>query len=193
MRKVTRITETRGDTSFSKRTVTGAQLDARVKAFKERLLTAVQYPFVRMDTMVVKVRQEAAVRSMSVLMAVGISENRDARDWGFSVVQGKSCDSWSALPVPLKARGWSVVTDRYSGLVRAMAQSFPSAVAGAPDAERAGTWSEAFEACDGRGPRPLVQPPESGGGVGPSLEVSEAITPYEQGGAADADAAGRVA
>lgn len=144
-RTVRKITETLCGTQFSKRTVSRlcAQLDARVTAFKARSLASAAYPFVLVDAMVITVRQGDAVRPMRLLIAVGVYADGVREIVGFAVAAQESRSSWGDLFTHLLDRGLHgvelVVSDSHKGLVRAIAQCFPSAaMPGASGTERTG-------------------------------------------------------
>ena len=132
-RKVKKITEALCGAQFAKSTVSRlcAQLDKRVQAFKARSLSATAYPFVLADAMVIKVRQDHAVRPMSLLIAVGINAEGRREVLGSAVAAQESQSSWSALFSQLLSRGLHgvelVVSDGHRGLMQAIAESFPSA------------------------------------------------------------------
>lgn len=75
-RKVTQITEELCGTEFSKSMVSNLckGLDPLVKAWNERNLREHRYPFLLVDALVVKVREQRRVRSKSVMLAIGVNE-----------------------------------------------------------------------------------------------------------------------
>ena len=83
-RKVTQITEELCGASFSKSTVSAlcAQLDPLVTAWNERPLGEQAFPFVLVDALVLKVREDERVRALSGLLAIGVNAARLARDSG---------------------------------------------------------------------------------------------------------------
>jgi len=133
-RKVKKITEELCGTSFSKSTVSRlcAGLDVRVAAWRERALDAVRYPFVIVDALVIKVRRQEAVRSTSVLMALGINEEGHREVLGLHLGDSESEATWSQFFRALKQRGLSgvdlVVSDDHLGLVKAAQRSFQGAM-----------------------------------------------------------------
>jgi len=76
-RKVARITEELCGTGFAKSTVSDLckALDPLVSAWNERTLSGQRYPFVLVDALVVKVREEGRVRAVSALVATGVNEH----------------------------------------------------------------------------------------------------------------------
>jgi putative transposase len=128
-RKVTKITEELCGTEFSKSTVSELckSLDPAIKAWNNRPLTK-EYPFVIVDALYVKVREEGRVRSRGVLIATGINIEGTREILGLSVGDTESEASWGALFTHLKDRGLSgvdvVTSDQHSGLVKAVRHQF---------------------------------------------------------------------
>ena len=98
-RKVEKVVKELCGKTFSKSTISRLwkQLDPMVEAFRTRSLEGTAYPFVVVDAMVVKVRQDGAVLPMSVLIAVGISAAGVREILGFAVGDSESQHSWSTL------------------------------------------------------------------------------------------------
>ncbi len=73
-RKVARITEELCGTSFPKSTVSDLckGLDPLVETWNGRDLSATRFPFVLVDALVIKVREDGQVRSCSALIATGV-------------------------------------------------------------------------------------------------------------------------
>lgn len=132
-RKVTRITEELCGTSFSKSTVSAlcADLDTRVEAWNERPLEA-RYPFLIVDAIVVKVRRDGAVRSTSLLVAVGISEEGHREVLGIEIGDSETEGTWGGFFKGLKERGLTGVellaSDNHGGLVKAARRYFQGAI-----------------------------------------------------------------
>lgn len=128
-RKISEITETLCGTSFSRSTVSELckNLDPVVEGFRNRPLEA-HYPFVIVDAIYMKVRENHAVRSKGLLIAIGVNEQGYREVIGFSVANGESEVSWSEFFEQLKARGLKnvdhVTSDNHSGLVKAIRKSF---------------------------------------------------------------------
>ena len=74
-RKVKKITDELCGRRLSRQTVSrlAQKLDEHVQAWAERELES-EYPFLIVDAMQVKVRRQQAVRSTTVMIAIGISE-----------------------------------------------------------------------------------------------------------------------
>jgi len=132
-RKVKKITDELCGRRFSRQTVSrlAQKLDGQVQAWAERKLEG-SYPFLIVDAMHVKVRRQQAVRSTTVMIAVGISEEGYREILGLKVGFSETGEGWRALFSDLKARGLSGVemltSDAHDGLRGAAQQSFPGAI-----------------------------------------------------------------
>ena len=128
-RKISEITETLCGTSFSRSTVSELckNLDPVVEGFRNRPLEA-HYPLVIVDAIYMKVRENHAVRSKGLLIAIGVNEQGYREVIGYNVAQGESEVSWNEFFEQLKARGLinveHVTSDNHSGLVKAIRKSF---------------------------------------------------------------------
>jgi putative transposase len=133
-RKVTKITEELCGVGFSKSTVSRLcqDLDVRVEAWKKRPLGGVRFPFVIVDALAIKVRRQEAVRSASVLIALGINEEGYREVLGLSLGDSESESTWSTFFRSLKERGLSgvdlMVSDDHLGLVKAAERYFQGAM-----------------------------------------------------------------
>ena len=132
-RKVTRITEELCGRSFSKSTVSSlcADLETRVEAWRSRPLTH-RYPFVIVDALVVKVRRDGAVRSTSVLVALGISQEGHREVLGLDIGDSETEGTWARFFKNLKDRGLRgvdlIASDNHGGLVQAARRHFQGAM-----------------------------------------------------------------
>ena len=128
-RKVENITEELCGKSFSKSTVSKLceQLDPIVAAFRCRPLEK-HYPFVIVDAMYIKVREDGRVRSKGLLIATAVNENGNREVIGFQVNDTESETSWGDFFSSLKERGLShvdlIVSDNHKGLVKAIKKHF---------------------------------------------------------------------
>ena len=129
-RKVSKVTEELCGVSFSKSTVSDltTELDAKVGAFKNRRLDSKSYPFVIVDAIVIDVRKDNVVRSMSIMIAYGVDHEGKREVLGLYIGDSESEDTWSDLFKNLKDRGLKgvdlVVSDDHSGLVNALKKHF---------------------------------------------------------------------
>jgi len=132
-RKVARITEELCGTSFAKSTVSDLckALDPLVSAWNERNLSAQRFPFVLVDALVVKVREEGRVRAVSALVATGVNEQGYREILGLRVGDSESERTWMDFFTWLKGRGLHdvdlVVSDHHGGLVNAIQVQFQGA------------------------------------------------------------------
>ena len=132
-RKVARITEELCGTSFAKSTVSDLckALDPLVTAWNERDLRAQRYPFVLVDALVVKVREDGRVRAVSALVATGVNEQGYREILGLQVGDSESERTWMEFFTWLKGRGLAgvdlVVSDHHGGLVKAVQVQFQRA------------------------------------------------------------------
>lgn len=129
-RKVTQITEELCGASFSKSTVSDLckSLDPLVEAWNERSLGEQAYPFVLVDALVLKVREDERVRGLSGLVAIGVNADGFREILGLQLGDSESEASWSSFFSWLKRRGLSgvdlVVSDAHGGLVNAVRRQF---------------------------------------------------------------------
>jgi len=131
-RKVSEITETLCGTSFSKSTVSALcqELDPVVDGFRNRPLTR-RYPFMIVDAIYMKAREDGRVKSRGLLIATGINDEGTREVLGFKIADGESEESWSDFFAELKARGLGdvdlVVSDSHGGLKKAIQRQFHGA------------------------------------------------------------------
>jgi putative transposase len=129
-RKISAITEELCGTNFSKSTVSAlcARLDPLVSAWNERPLGEQAYPFVLVDALMLKVRENERVRSLAGLVAIGVNASGYREILGLQVGDSESQASWSDFIAWLKRRGLSgvdlVVSDAHGGLVNAVQRHF---------------------------------------------------------------------
>ena len=133
-RKVTKITQDLCGTSFSTSTVSRlcGKLDKELEDFNSLPLGQCRYPFVLMDAMVVKVRQEGAIRSLGLLVAYGVNEHGEREVLGFWTADSESQGSWETALQDLKKRGLHgvemVVSDAHKGLTQAVQKHLQGAL-----------------------------------------------------------------
>ena len=107
-RKVSQITEELCGTKFSKSTVSELckNLDPIIEAWLNRPLSDDQYPFLLVDAMYLKVREDGRVRSRGVMIAVGINADGYREVLGMMVGDTESESSCSEFLSRLKDRGF---------------------------------------------------------------------------------------
>ncbi|MDN5345973.1 MAG: putative transposase [Petrotoga sp.] len=132
-RKVAEITEELCGTRISKSLVSELcrRLDPVINAWKERPLKDNKYPFLIVDALIIRVREENRVVNRSMLIAVGVNEEGIREVLGFMIGDSESEDSWNEFFRGLKDRGLSgvdlIVSDDHRGLVKAMRRNFQGA------------------------------------------------------------------
>ena len=132
-RKVAAITEQLCGKEFSRSTVSTLcqQLDPLVQAWNERSLAEQGYPFVMVDALVIRVREDERVVAKSALIATGITVAGYREVLGVQIGQSESEASWGAFFVWLRKRGLQgvdfVVSDDHAGLVKSIHQHFQGA------------------------------------------------------------------
>ncbi len=131
-RKMENITEELCGKKFSKSTVSALceNLDPVVKAFQNRPLES-HYPFVMVDAIYLKVREDHRVQSKGFLVAVGVNEEGYREIIGFQVANSETETSWSDFFLSLEDRGLKdvqlVTSDTHKGLVKAVRKHFQGA------------------------------------------------------------------
>ena len=128
-RKIETITQELCGKKFSKSTVSSLckKLDPIVHAFRTRPLES-HYPFLIVDALYVKVREDNRVQSKGLLIAVGVNEEGYREIIGFSVANRESESSWGEFFSSLKERGLKdvhlITSDDHKGLVKAARRHF---------------------------------------------------------------------
>ncbi len=106
-----------------------AVLDPLVATWRERPLG--EFPFVLVDAIVVKIREENRVKRCALLIASGIDASGHRHLLGFALGDKESEASWQDFFRTLKARGLCgvdfIVSDDHAGLVKAVEGSFVGA------------------------------------------------------------------
>lgn len=132
-RKVSSLVEMLVGESVSKSFVSTivAQLDPEIDAFRNRSLTHSSFPYLYVDAMYVKVREDHKIVSKAVYVAQAIREDGFRELVGFKVAGQESEDSWASFFADLRARGLStpqmVISDAHKGLVQAIRKEFTGA------------------------------------------------------------------
>jgi putative transposase len=90
------------------------------------------YPYLILDARYEKVREEGAVRSQAVLVAIGINGKGRRNIPAVEVPSRENVSSWRGLLVGLRQRSLHgvefVVSDDHAGLPRAIEEKLPEAV-----------------------------------------------------------------
>lgn len=130
-RKVTRILEELCGTQITSTQVSraAAELDEELEAWRNRALE--ETPYLVLDARYEKVRQDGAVRSCAVLLAIGVRTDGKRSVLGTSVSMNESEIHWREFLRSLKERGLKgvrfVTSDDHEGLKNALATVFPGA------------------------------------------------------------------
>ncbi|HAE62532.1 MAG TPA: IS256 family transposase [Eubacteriaceae bacterium] len=131
-RKIENITEELCGKTFSKSMVSKLceNLDPSIEAFRQRPLEK-HYPFVIVDAMYLKVREDGRVRSKGLLIATAVNEQGHREVIGFQLNDSESETSWGDFFESLKQRGLRdvdlVTSDNHTGLVNAVRKHFQGA------------------------------------------------------------------
>ena len=103
------------------------ELDVPVKHFKERLLPE-HYPFIIVDAIYLKAREDHRVKSKALFVAIGINNTGHKEVLGFEVYDSEKVNTWRDFFENLKSRGLRgvdiVISDAHAGLVEAIKESF---------------------------------------------------------------------
>jgi putative transposase len=132
-RKVKTITEELCGHEFSSSTISRIvqKLDEELERFARRHLEE-PYPYLILDARYEKVREDGAVRSQAVLIAIGINWEGRRNILAVELASRESLSSWKELLGGLRQRSLHgvefVVSDDHAGLRRAIQESLPEAV-----------------------------------------------------------------
>ncbi len=130
-RKVERLVEAMGLNGISKSQVSelAKELDEQVTAFRNRRLEASPYPFVWMDALSLKVREERRVVNAAVVIATGVSSEGKREILGLDIFTSEDEAAWRVFLESLVNRGLRgvqlVVSDAHAGLKAAIASVLP--------------------------------------------------------------------
>lgn len=129
-RKISAITEELCGMEFSKSTVSDLckRLDPLVQAWNNRSLRNHQYPFLMVDAIVLKIREDDRVRPRAMMIAVGFNEEGRREVLGMMIGNSESEDSWRKFFSWLKSRDLRgvdfVISDSHAGLVKSVKTAF---------------------------------------------------------------------
>jgi putative transposase len=132
-RKVKAVTEELCGHEFSSATISRMvqPLDGELEKFARRRLEEA-YPYLILDARYEKVREDGAVRSQAVLVAIGVNWEGRRCMLGVELANRESNSSWKELLKSLRQRGLHgvefVVSDDHAGLRRAIQEVLPEAV-----------------------------------------------------------------
>ena len=132
-RKVKTITEELCGHEFSSSTISRIvqKLDEELERFARRRLEE-PYPYLILDARYEKIREDGAVRSQAVLIAIGINWEGRRSILAVELASRESLSSWKELLAGLRQRSLQgvefVVSDDHAGLRRAIQEALPEAV-----------------------------------------------------------------
>ena len=99
------------------------ELSAMVKQFRERPLQAC-YPYIWLDAVVLKVRENHRVVSLSLAIAIGVDKLGERHVLGFELGAGESEAFWTDFLRSLRERGLKkamlVISDAHKGMVSSL-------------------------------------------------------------------------
>ena len=133
-RRMDKLVRTLGITGLSKSQVSemAKDLDAQVDAFRTRPLDAGPYTFVAADALVMKVRENARVVKIAVMVATGVNAEGYREILGIHTATSETHAGWLAFFRDLVARGLTkegpvgmVTSDAHGGLVEAIGATLP--------------------------------------------------------------------
>ena len=108
-----------------------AGLDAEVAQFRDRSLTALEYPYVFLDATYCKARVNHRIVSQAVVVAFGVAADGRREVLGFDVGDTENETFWTEFLRSLKTRGLGgvklVISDAHTGLKKAIGTVFQGA------------------------------------------------------------------
>lgn len=131
-RKVDDLLKALGLTGIDKSKVSRIckELDQSVEQFRQRQLQE-SYPYVWLDALYLKVRQNHRVVSLAMVVAVGVDEEGERHLLGFDLGGSEDEAFWLAFLRSLVTRGLKrvqlVISDAHEGLKKALSQVFAGA------------------------------------------------------------------
>ena len=131
-RKVDALLKALGLTGIDKSSVSRIckELDHTVEEFRNRSLQE-SYPYVWLDAMYLKVRQNHRVVSLALVIAIGVDDTGERHMLGFDLGASEDEDFWLAFLRSLVKRGLRsvqlVISDAHEGLKKALRQVFTGA------------------------------------------------------------------
>jgi transposase-like protein len=132
-RKVDAVVQQLGIEGISKSQVSelAQHLDAQVESFRNRRLDAEAYPYVWLDAMYVKSREDGRIANVAVIVATAVNAEGYREILGMDVNTSEDSAGWTAFLRGLVARGLKgvklVVSDSHEGLKSAIAATLPGA------------------------------------------------------------------
>lgn len=107
------------------------RIDGHVKAFRERDLSAIDYPYLYLDATYVKSRGHHHVRSRAVVVAIAVTSEGRREVLGFAVGDGEDIPFWTDFLRSLVHRGLRgvklAVSDAHAAIYAAVRTQLPDA------------------------------------------------------------------
>ena len=131
-RKVKAVTEELCGHEFSASTISrmNQNLDEELKKFAGRRLEEA-YPYLILDARYEKVREDGVIRSLAVLIAIGVDWEGRRNVLAVELANRESLGTWKDFCLELKKRGLHgvelVISDDHAGLRKAIAEVLPEA------------------------------------------------------------------
>jgi transposase-like protein len=132
-RKVDAVVQQLGIEGISKSQVSelAEHLDAQVESFRHRRLDAEAYPYVWLDAMYVKSREDGRIANVAVIVATAVNAQGHREILGMDVITTEDSAGWTTFLRGLVARGLKgvklVVSDSHEGLKASIAAALPGA------------------------------------------------------------------
>ena len=132
-RRVEGLVATLGIQGLSKSQVSelARSLDGEVAAFRARPLDAGPYPYVWVDALAVKCREQGRIVNVACVLATGVNADGHREILGVDVLTSEDGAGWTGFLRGLVARGLSgvelVISDAHQGLKQAIAAVLPGA------------------------------------------------------------------
>lgn len=129
-RKVTKVVKQLCGEKVSKSFVSSLseKLEPEVKAWAERSLKNEYFPYVFVDAMYIKVREENKVIPRAIYIATAITKEGKRKVLGFKIDHEENYEAWKDFLRDLKARGVQspklIISDAHEGLVKAIKRVF---------------------------------------------------------------------
>lgn len=129
-RKVTKVIEQLCGESVSKSFVSTLteKLEPVVNAWANRPLNVMYFPYIFVDAMYIKVRENQRVVSKAVYIATALNKNNQREILGLMIDHAESFENWRGFFQHLKSRGLQspqlVVSDAHAGLKKAIGREF---------------------------------------------------------------------
>lgn len=132
-RKVASITETLCGRSFSSQQVSklASELDEKLEAWRTRRLDNDAYPYLFVDAMYQKVRENSRVVSKGILVVMGVNTSEKREILSVRIADTENATTWSDTFRDLKERGLTgvlmVTSDDHEGIKAAVGRYFQGA------------------------------------------------------------------